>query len=237
LKTSIVIAVIGVVALLLGLFLALPLFTANLNHPALKYPGGRAYIGLDVVYAYFKLEPFNQNIPGLWRNTSDPAQVSESLTSYVIIMNVTNYSNSTVYMESFEATAAKYMSSVSNKSYISQEIREPFLTSTLLTNGVNDRINQVFPTATIWEPYESRLVAFSGVEEVTNTSLLQTGTFYMGGHVDGTPIDGLSSQGVGSKLVRMSALGNEFLYNILVGPNQVLRFTWDGQIAYVDEAQ
>ncbi len=236
-KTKIVIVVIGIVALLLGLFLALPLFTANLNHPALTYPGGRAYIGLDVVYAYFKLEPFNQNIPGLWRDTSDPTQVSESLTSYLIIMNVTNYSNSTVYMESFEATAAKYMSSVSNKSYISQEIIEPFLTSTQLTNGENDRLHQVFPTATRWEPYESRMVAFSGIEEVTNTSLLQTGTFYMGGHVYETPIDGLSSQGVGSKLVRMSALGNEFLYNILVGPNQVLRFTWDGQIAYVDEAQ
>lgn len=236
-KKTVIIAAIGLAALLLGLFFASPLFLANLNHPAPKYPGGRAYIGLDVVYAYFKLEPFNQNIPGLWRNLSDPSQVRESLTSYLIVLNITSYSNHVVYMESFEATAAKYMSSVNNKSYISQETIEPFLTSNRLTNGENDRLHQVYPTATRWAPYESRLVAFSGIEEVRNTSVLQTGAFYIGGHVYGTPIDGISSQGAGSKLVHMSVLGNEFLYNDLLGPNQVLRFTWNGQIAYVDEAQ
>lgn len=75
-----------------------------------------------------------------------------------------------------------------------------------------------------------------GIEEVRNTSWLQTGTFFMGGHVYGTPIEGVSSQGTGSKLVHMSVFGNEFVYNDLLGPNQVLRFGWGGQIAYVDEA-
>jgi hypothetical protein len=235
LKTSIVIAAIGVVALLLGLVLALPLFTANLNHPALTYPGGRAYIGLDVVYAYFKLEPFSQNIPGLWRNISDPNP--DSLTNYLIIMNVTNYSNKTVYMDSFEVAAANNMSSVNTPTEISQGIFGTFLESSRQTNGADDRLHQVYPTATRWEPYESRLVAFSGIQEISNASLLQTGTFYMGGHVYGTPIAGISSQGAGSKLVHMSVLGNEFVYNDLLGPNQELRFMWDGQIAYVDEAQ
>ena len=234
-KTSIVIAVIGVVALLLGLFFALPLFTANLNPPALKYPGGRAYIGLDVAYAYFKLEPFNQNIPGLWHNSSDPNQ--DSLTNYLIIMNITNYSNKIVYMDSFEVAAANNMSSINTPTEISQSIFGTFLECSRQTSGADDRLHQVYPTATRWEPYESRLVAFSGIQEISNTSLLQKGTFYMGGHVYGTPIDGISSQGAGSKLVRMSVLGNEFVYNALFGPNQELRFTWDGQIVYVDEAQ
>lgn len=158
-KKTVIVGAIGLAALLLGLFLALPLFSTNLNHPALKYPGGVAYISLDVLYAYFKLDSFNQYIPGLWRNTSDSSQIKESLVNYLIVLNITSYSNHVVYMERFETSAAKYMSSVNNKSCISFEASEMFFSSARLTDGENDRLHQVYPTATRWEPYESRLVA------------------------------------------------------------------------------
>jgi hypothetical protein len=238
-KPIIKLAAIGVGALLLGLFLAYPLFPSNI-HPADKFPGGHAYITVDPVYAYFALAPFNNSVPGFWQNLQFSPQhttLSPGLASYLIILNITSYCKAPLYMESLRVDADKYIQTTNNFSVVSWWSGAGFLSVTRTTNGVDDRLHQVYPTATRWEPNESRLVAFSGITEISNTTLLKTGNFYIGGSVDGTPIDGTHSLGVGSKQVQLVINGNEFLYNNLLGPNQVLRFDWDGQIAYVDEAQ
>ncbi len=56
-------AVVGIVALILGLAIAYPLYTSNVETPP-KYPNGRAYLGLDVVYAYFSTQPVSQKYYG-----------------------------------------------------------------------------------------------------------------------------------------------------------------------------
>jgi hypothetical protein len=219
------------------MFLALPLFNSNLHHPANSYPGGRAYITLDPVYAHFVLDPFSQDNAGLWRNTSDPSQAKERLVNYLLVFNVTSYCNVTVYMDKFEVYAAQHADTTNTRMEIAQSIQGRFLECSRITNGPGDRLNKVYPTSTRWEPYESKLVAFSGTIEVRNVTTLQTGTFYLGGEVNGTPIDGVPSLGAGSKQIQTTHIGNEFFYNSLLGPNQILRFGWSGQIAYVDEAQ
>ncbi len=237
-RTIIKLAAIGAGALLLGLFLAYPLFSSNL-HPAEKFPGGRAYITVDPVYAYFALAPFNNSVPGFWQNLQfqPHTALSPSIASYLLILNITSYCKAPLYMEDFRVEADQYIRTASNFSFVGWESGAGFLSVTRTTNGDNDRLHQVSPTSTRWEPNESRLVAFSGITEISNTTLLKTGNFYIGGLVEGTPIDGVLSSGAGSKQVHMVIDGNEFLYNNLLGSNQVLRFTWDGQIAYVDEAQ
>jgi hypothetical protein len=63
----------------------------------------------------------------------------------------------------------------------------------------------------------------SGINEISNRTLLQTGTFYLGGSVVGTAIGGPPSMSGGAKLVHMENFGSEFLYNDLVEGNETLR--------------
>jgi hypothetical protein len=239
-RTIIKLVVIAIGALLLGLIFAYPLFASNVN--PIKYPGGRAYITVDPVYAYFAFAPFNNSISGFWQGlnfSSAPNTINSphGIISYLIILNVTSYCNATVYMESFRVDVSPYIKTWNNSTMVGSEELGNILSVTRVTNGLADLADKVYPAATRWEPNESRLVAFSGITEISNTSQLKTGNFYLGGWAEGTPIDGISSEGVGSTQMHMTIFGNELLYNKLLGPNQVLRFDWDGQIAYVDEGQ
>ena len=220
-----------------GSFCGLAFFNSNLHHPENRYPGGRAYITVDPVYAHFTLDPFSQDTAGLWRNNSDPSQAKERLVNYLLVFNVTSYCNATVYMDTFDVYAAQHADTTNTRMETSQSIQGMFLECNRITDGPTDRLHKAYPTSTRWEPYESGLVAFSGTIEVRNVTTLQTGIFYMGGEVNGTPIDGVPSIGAGSKQIQTTKIGNEFFYNNLLGSNQILRFTWNGQIAYVDEAQ
>jgi hypothetical protein len=234
-KIPVVFATLGVAAVILGLLLALPLFNWNLNHPVDRFPGGRAYITVDPIYAYFKINPFNQDTAGLWRSNSNLSQTKESLVSYLLIMNITSHSNATVYMDRYDVYAAEYIRTNNTRTEISQTITSQFIGLSRITDGPDDRLQKVYPSATRWEPNQSQLVTFSGVIEVNDITALQNGTFYIGCRVNGTPIDGVPSYGAGSKQITMTKVGsNEFLYNNLLGPNQVLGFAFEGHIAYVD---
>ncbi|MGA2385490.1 MAG: hypothetical protein ABSG33_03035 [Candidatus Bathyarchaeia archaeon] len=233
-KTSTRLVAIGIGALLIGVLLAYPLLTTNLNYAPPKNSIGRVRIGVDVVYAYFALDP-NQTDTGFWQSYGLNAEAG--IVNYLIILNVTNYSNETVYMDHFDVDAAESYYSVNNQTTVISDIRSPFLECSRETTGEYDRLHQVAPAATRWESGESRLVAFSGTDEITNTTLLRTGSFYIGGEAEGAPINGVASQayGVGSKLIETTISGNEFIYNNLLFGNEILHFEYDGQIAYVGE--
>jgi hypothetical protein len=233
---TVVFAALGIAVVLLGLFLALPFIKPNLDKPADRFPGGRAYITADTVYAYFTLNPYGQDTADL-SGKSSTINPHEAV-NYLIILNVTSYCDAVVYMEHFDVYAAENASTTNTRTEISQTVSMPIIYCSRVTDGTEDRLHTVYPTATRWEPYESRLVAFSGTTESYNTTALKTGSFYIASRIDGTPIDGFSSKGADSKQVTVTKIGtDEYRYNTLLGPNQALRFDWQGQIAYVDEAQ
>jgi len=212
-------AVVGVVALLLGLAIAYPLYTSNVQTSP-KYPNGHAYLSLDVVYAYFSTQPVSQNIIGLWRNSNDPVSVYSSTGSFFVVLNITNHSNVTVVVSKLSISGAQQMSITNTPNEFSQSITRFFFEyhqtySEQANSGPGDDVT--------WQPYESRLIGLSGINEISNRTLLQTGTFYLGGSVEGTVIDGLPSVGGGAKLVHMENFGSEYLYNDLVKGNETLR--------------
>lgn len=238
-KSAVVFAALGVAVVLLGLFLALPLIDSNLDkqdNPADRFPGGEAYITADPVYAYLTLNPYGQDTADLSGENSDihPHQVL----NYLVILNVTSYCDAVVYMEHFDMYVAENATTTNTRTGISQTVSMPIIYCSRVTDGTEDRLHTVYPTATRWEPNESRLVAFSGTTESYNTTALKNGSVYIASRIDGTPIDGVSSRGADSKQVTLAKISDsEYRYNILLGSNQALRFDWQGQIAYVDDAQ
>ena len=212
-------AVVGIVALLLGLAIAYPLYNSNVETTP-KYPNGKAYLGLDVVYAYFSTQPVSQNITGLWRNSNDPTSVYSTTGSFFIVLNVTNYSNVSVFISKFEISAAQQMGTTNTPNEFGQSVTYPFFE---YQQTLSDKQDFSPGDESTWKPYQSRLIGLSGVTEISNRTLLQTGTFYLGGRVEGTVIDGLPSLGGGSKLVHMENFGYEYLYNDLVKGNETLR--------------
>jgi hypothetical protein len=212
-------AVVGVVALLLGLAIAYPLYTSNVETTP-KYPNGRAYLGLDVVYAYFSTQPVSQNITGLWHNSNDPASQYYTAGSFFLVLNITNRSNVTVVVSKLSVSGAQQMSIMNTPNEFSQTISGFFFE---YQQTYSEQVNMGAGDDVTWQPYESRLIGLSGVNEISDLPLLQTGTFYLGGTVQGTVIGGLPSIGGDAKLVHMENFGSEYLYNDLVKGNETLR--------------
>jgi hypothetical protein len=211
--------VVGIVALLLGLAIAYPLYTSNVQTPP-KYLNRRAYLGLDVVYAYFSTQPVSQNIAGLWRNSSDPAS-GYTRGSFFVVLNVTNYSNVSVVVSKLSVIGAQQMSIINTPDEFSESVTGDIFFEYHRT--YSEQVNVGAGDDVTWQPSESRLIGLSGVNQISNRTLLQTGTFYLGGTVVGTSIDGPPSESGGAKLVHMENFGSEFLYNDLVQGNETLR--------------
>lgn len=215
---------------MIGLAVAYPLFNSNINTDP-KYPNGRAQIDLDVAYAYFSTQPVSENIESLYRNNKDPASIQDTIGSFFVVLNITNYSNVSVIMNEFFISAAKEMNITYTPNQGSAHITYPFFIYRQIENNQQNRFTSADDLT--WKPYESRLVALSGITQFANRTLLETGTFYIGGQVAGDVIDGLSSQGGGSKLIHMERFGNEYLYNNLVGKNEMLRLYYSSSLVAV----
>jgi hypothetical protein len=215
-------AVVGIVALLLGLAIAYPLFTSNVE-TAPKYPNGRAYLGLDVVYAYFSTQPVSQNITGLWHNSNEPASKYYTVGSFFLVLNITNHSNVTFVVSKLSVSGAQQMSITNTPNFEFSQTISGFLFEYHQTYSQKADPGPGPGDDETWQPYESRLIGLSGINEIDNRALLQTGTFYLGGSVEGTVVDGLPSIGGGAKLVHMENFGSEYLYNDLVQGNETLR--------------
>ncbi len=213
-------AVVGVVALLLGLAIAYPLYTPNVQTLP-KYTNGHAFLGLDVVYAYFSTQPVSQNITGLWHNSNDPSSKYYTAGSFFLVLNITNHSNVTVVVSKLSVSGAQQMSITNTPNEFSETISGFFFE---YHQTYNQKTDPGPGDDVTWQPYESRLIGLSGINQIGNRTLLQTGTFYLGGSVEGTVIGGLPSIGGGAKLVHMENFGDsEYLYNDLVKGNESLR--------------
>lgn len=200
----------GLLALVLGLAVSSPILFSELT------PVTWRQLDIDVQYAYFGVQDFNQNITGLWRNVTCPQENCLHLVSYLIVLNVTNHSGKLAYVEEFEAAAAPRI---------------------IVDNGTEIDNKVVYDVRTIkwspgwdqyWSPNESRLIGLTGMTDVYDPpyQALLSGTLYLYGHVEGiTP--GEKSTVVGSvvKRVQLQIFGREFLYNALLSENQMLQLS------------
>lgn len=198
-------------ALILGLVLSVPLFLSNLN-PTPKATFERPFIILDVPYAYFSLPSYSQNITGL-------SSSSNSLFEYVSVVNITNYSNQTIFIDKITVYGATYLNITNTKFEFSLSATNNFFTAKLAFNP-SDEDNLLYALPSLG-PHQSKLIALSGTTEIGNATALQTGSFYLGGKIDGSVGDWHSTWG-GSRQVQVQNFGNEYLYNNLISSNQTL---------------
>jgi hypothetical protein len=208
------------IALILGLVLSVPLLISNLN-PSPKATSERPFIGLEVPYAYFSLPSYSQNIIGLSGNNN-------SLVDYVSVVNVTNYSNMTVFIDKITVYGAKYLNVTNTKSEFSLSAKNNFFT-TKLNFSPSDEDNLIHALPSLG-PHQSKLIALSGTTEIGNVSMLKTGTFYLGGKIDASIGEWHSTWG-GSEHVEVQNFGNEYLYNNLIFSNQTLHL--QGNYVYI----
>jgi len=202
----------GILALLVGLAFSIPLLASSLK------PRTTIELIVDVKYAYFEDQTFNQNISGLWRNASNPLSFLQHLVSYIIILNVTNHSDKVANVDEFEVVAAP-------------EILTRNGTVTGIFDAVVDDVRtiQYYPGwDQYWMPDQSRLVALTGTVGAFQTifNSLINGTIYLYGRVRAMAYgSGMYSQGFGLRLVHLQQYGRDFLYNALISGNQLLQIS------------
>jgi hypothetical protein len=217
--------IVSIIALMLGLIIAQPLFNSNINKIPSPDSNEHVCLDVDVVYAYFSTQPVSENIPGILQSNHSYYTTG----SLFVVLNVTNHSNIALVMSTFHVFAAQEISidNGSNGSY-GRHARLP------LCNFQQSYFPENFLLYTVddmtWQPYESRLVALSGFTQFHNCNVLQNGTFYIGGEVKAGIPYGYSSyySGVGAKLISVKAFGNEYFYNELVAENETLQLSPSG---------
>lgn len=238
-------------ALVLGVAVASPILVQNLEL------GAKVQIQVDVVYAYFAVQEFNRSITGLWRNFSDPWEWDLHIISYLIVLNVTNRSDRLATIEEFQVSAAQEILVTNGTNKIgSEELARSFQTNQTSSDGskptardfgvaqantivmdARDLSKGAYFWSQYWSPDESRLIGLTGTTEVANVAAykaLTTGTIYLFGKAEGRPYDGGSqSWGFSLKHVQLQMFEREFLYNVVVSENQILRFHSNGIEVYI----
>jgi hypothetical protein len=203
----------GLLALLLGLAFSMPLLLSNLTQAT------KIELTVDVQYAYFGVQGFDQNITGLWRNGSDPQELDHHLLTYLIVLNITNHSDKLAYIEKFEAAAAQKI------------VHEPLDTEVWHLEMENTivydvRTIEAYPGwDQYWSPNQSRLIGLSGMVEIQGNAYpaFVNRTLYLYGHVEASPLGEKSiSTGSSVKQVQLQAYGKEFLYDDLLFEDQML---------------
>lgn len=216
----------SIIALIMGVCLASPLLFLNIGSVHLNQSGPKAQIGVDVSYAYFDLLSANENVTGLWRNSSN---LDESLpfVAYFFVLNVTNYSNFTVELDRLGVSAQKgpYFNFTdmiaNNKSIVANY---PIVSD---YRNFADSDGSLFDNS--FEPNQSRLIAVSGIQTVWSSTAfetLTTGKILLVGQAFAIP-RGSSRYLLGSadtsQQVQLDIFGSEFLYNALVSEDQLLK--------------
>ncbi len=239
-KRSQIIMVAGIlVALSLGLALAYPLYITGMPTFA------KANMGLEVVYTYISAPLSNSSLTGLWRNSSDEWQADNVIFSYMIVMNITNYSNTSVQMIKLHAIVGPTISADADSGALSAA-----------NPVVNDERELMFGSGlsdTYWLPYESRLVSLTGMNGVPESfynvlngsgpvgsySVDSLGTHYLLNGSSGLFVYGRfegqiaysKSEGIHStdlKQVQFQNVQGDYLYNNLLQDNQMLRLYFNG---------
>jgi len=224
-------------ALMLGMVIGTPILVQNL---ALGEP---PEVYAEVVYAYFGLQPFNQNVSGLF---------GRQVISYLFVLNVTNLSDQLVIVNNFVASAAEsmwFLNATSDHSFNATEPAGngiPWNNSTQVRymakggvglsskNGIASRSENI-PEGNqyYWSANTSRLVALTGIVEVSGLALqaLRAGKIFVfsnvGGKVYGSRLS-ISGAYVIKGIELQNIQNQEFVYNVLLKPNQSLHITGDG---------
>jgi hypothetical protein len=209
-------ALLGLAAIALGALLAMPMLYSNTKPPSLNTVGVEGTINCDIIYAYFSTAPPSGNESVLWNTINVSSETESTTVFYYFILNVTDNSNVTVAIDHLEVDAAKFinMTDLHPTGFIS-EILYPFLKHTIeiASNPEYDT-----DTSNVWNPDQSRLIAFSGFNQISDINTnLQNGTFYLGSEVYGTPLgNSLQSMVSGSsKQVQLEIRGDQYIYSEL----------------------
>jgi len=229
----------SLLALMLGVAIGMPILTQNLVF------GEPPKVYAEVVYAYFGLQPFSENVSGLY---------GRQVISYVFILNVTNLSNQPVIVNSFEVSAAKSIRFINaTDGYINATEPIDFVWDNITqvrymgkggvgyggSNGIVRR-SEDFPegNAYYWSSNASKLVALTGLVEISDLALdaLRVGKIFVFSHVGGKVYEGRLSisgayviKGIELEIVQ----GREFVYNTLLKADQRLHIPSDGTGVFV----
>jgi hypothetical protein len=204
----------GAVALILGFAVAIPILVAYYS------PTRSLQIEVDLVYAYFGVQQFNQNVTGLWVNSSDPIQQEIRIISFFMVLNITNRSDGAADLTDLLVIAGPSISVINTTGATGVSAEDPIVFFYL-----GDNINWY----SVWGPHQSRLIAVTGSVGTRGMSaiarsLLENGSIdpiYLYASATGHPYDGgLVSSGYSLKYVHLQAFGTEFLYNAVLSDNQ-----------------
>jgi hypothetical protein len=218
--SSLVIAAGCLIALFLGLILAYPLIVEQASMVT------KPVLGVDVVYAYVGNPQFDANVTGLYRNYSIPQEVVEingvrygldvHAISYLIVLNITNYSNHLAYITNFDIMLGPR---------ISRSDQGSIQADNLVLNDFRD-MSRYLGSNTIWEVNQSRLIYFSGVVGVHDSTYDSLNSLvYVYGHAEGRSYGGNAFYtGFDLKQVQFQRFGDDYLYNNLVNEEQMLIF-------------
>jgi len=215
----------SLLALILGLAVAYPLLVANL--PSLSKPD----FGVDFAYAYIEPLKSVSNLTGLyWNNSvvgiqysgglpSGALQADSLVVSYLVVLNITNYSEDSARIKDFDIMVGPQISVGSGGSVSAG--------NTVLTDS---RHLTYYPAWNeVWSPHSSRLIGLSGVtgvHEIPYASLNDSAVYLYGvaegqvAHSNG----GQSASNYSLKEVHFQTVGDGYLYNNVINENQILLF-------------
>lgn len=210
--------VIGsLMALLLGAAMAYSLLSPDI--PMLVKPD----LGVDLVYVYISAPISNQNLASLWRNSNSTLEASNMVFSYVVLLNITNYSNETVKISTFKAVIGPDVKMDENLRYAGS--------INPVVHDVREKL-EVFGFDNTWMPKESRLIGLTGVNGSPEWfyRALNNSTIYMYGGVAGQVAYKRSwtTETGALKQVPLQRVEGDYLYNALLKDNQMLTLHHNG---------
>jgi hypothetical protein len=211
-------------ALILGFATAYPFLIPEF--PSLS----RAELNVDVVYAYIAPLDSKSNLTGLWWNdsivesnygntTGSAYQADGLVVSYLVVLNITNHSNEYVRIDSFDMMIGPQ---ISINNYGGTDAVNPVVT--------DSRHFAYFDAETddVWNPQQWKLIGLSGVIGVHETPYPSlNATVFLYGSVEGQIAYNGPSQYTKEyclKQVRFQRVENAYIYNVLLGENQILVF-------------
>lgn len=223
----------NIIALTLGIAAASPILVPNLKLTT------KIQMEVDVVYAFFGIQEFDNQIIGLWRNSSDPYEYNLHIISYFIVLNVTNRSDKLAIIDEFEASAAQEILVYNGTNRIGSERLGENISISPSNVGfgvsIQNRIvtdfrdmSRYYPGWSQYlSPKASRLVALTGIVEISNIAAydaLSSGNIYLFGRVRGRPLgEGTPSTAFCLKQIQLQKIEKDFLYNAVLSENQMWR--------------
>jgi hypothetical protein len=231
----------SLLALMLGVAIGMPILIQNLvlGEPPKVYS--------EVVYAYFGLQSFNENVSGLH---------SGQVISYVFVLNVTNLSNQLVVVTSFRASAAESIrfhnvtgyhvnatepddtlwDNATQVRYVAKGEALGFGSSNVVASRSEDFLegNEYY-----WSPNASKLVVLTGMVKTSDLALhaLRVGKIYVLSHVTGKVYSNERISISGAYVIKGIEIeiiqGQEFVFNNLLKMNQHLEIIDDGTGVFI----